>query len=162
MTLRKILFFICIGISALIGTAGYWQSGFMQGVIAVPAVSLLWIFARKKFSSVCLVFSIAVAATGLLTGVRPLFMLFYTGLTLASWDLNSMDLSLSSNPPDQKTNLYQFMRLRNLGFCLGLGFLSILIGRSMSLPVPFLVIALFVILAVFFFDRIVHALRNKD
>jgi hypothetical protein len=161
MTLRKTLFFFCWGLSTLLAVAGFWQIGFWQGEIAVVICALVWLFIRKKFSKFCLGSSIAVAAAGLLLGVPSLFMLFSAGLSLASWDLTLMDLSLAANSPGQTAKLYQSMRLRTLGFVLGAGIIVIFFGRYLSFQVPFFVMVLFIILAIFSFDRILNALQRK-
>jgi hypothetical protein len=162
MTLLKALFFICWGLSTLLAVAGFWQIGFWQGEIAAVICAMAWIFVRKKYLSFCIVSSTALAAAGILLGVPSLFMFLYAGLSLVLWDVTSMDLSLAGNSPRQKTKLYQSMRLRNLSFVLGAGIIAIILGRYLSFQVPFLVMALFIFLAVFSFDRIVHALQNKD
>jgi uncharacterized membrane protein AbrB (regulator of aidB expression) len=162
MTLRKTLFFICWGLSTLLAATGFWQIGFWQGEIVVAICAIAWLFVRKKFLKFCMGSSIAVAAAGLLLGVPSPFMFFYAGLSLACWDLTSMDLSLACNLPRQKTKLYQSMRLRTLGFALGAGIFTILLGRYLSFQIPFLVMVIFIFLAIFSFDRIVHALQHKE
>jgi nitrate reductase gamma subunit len=162
MVLRKLPLFTSWGLSTFMAVTGFWQIGLWPGAIAVLVCAIAWIFIRKKFSSAYLAASVIFAANGLLLGVSAPFMFFYAGFSLAAWDLNSMDLSLSENSPDQKSSLYQSRRLLALGFSLSVGFLTILLGHLLSFQIPFIVMVLLLVLVFFSLNRIMRFLQQKD
>jgi nitrate reductase gamma subunit len=162
MILRKLLLLTSWGLSTFLAVAGFWQVGLWKVTIAVLVCAIAWIFVRRKFSSVCLAGSVTFAAAGLILGAAAPFMFFYAGFSLATWDLNSMDLSLSRNSPDQKSNLYQSRRLFALGFSLGAGFLIIFLGHLLRFQIPFIVMVLLLVLVFFSLNRIMRLLQQKD
>jgi uncharacterized membrane protein AbrB (regulator of aidB expression) len=162
MTLQKILFFICLIISLFISVTGYIQINFWQGEIAVLISLLLWIFARKKIPEVCLLLSIIIAVTGILLKIPALLMLLYSVLSIACWDLTLLDKSLAKNDNNQKSNLYQKLRLISLGISLGVGFITVSLGRLLNLKIHFFIMIIFVVIVFFIIDQVIHIFHEKE
>jgi uncharacterized membrane protein YbhN (UPF0104 family) len=89
----------------------------------------------------------------------PLLMVLYAGLSFACWDLNSMEHLLDRNASGRKTNLYHSMRLTSLVLVLLCGFIIILFYRLINVEFPFIVVTLFVIIALLCLYRILKLFK---
>lgn len=136
---------------------GQW-SGFMLALLAL----LAWLVARHKPEtmppSFALVFSTGIAAGGVLAGAAPLTMILGTVLALASWDLVLLyhSLSGSSSSSAGTLTLFEKAHLRYLALALGSSLLVVVTGRLLHFQIPFAVMVLLAIIAVFSLDRILR------
>lgn len=160
MKYHKILFFICLVISIVMAAYGFYRIDSFPGIISVLTSGAAWFILHKKVPYICLTVSIIIAVTGLILGVPKIFIFLYSGFSIASWDLALMDMNLSSNAHDQKSSLYQIIRLKLLALVLAAGFLTGVIILFLNLNIPFVLMILFICLAFFFIDRIIRILRK--
>jgi hypothetical protein len=160
--LYNILFYISLILSSILALSGFSLAGIWQGDIAVIIIIPVWIFARRKIPDVCLIASTLIAAMGMLFHADPSMMLFYTGLTIACWDLTLMDLSLSGNSSDSKSYYYQSIRLKSLGIALGIGAALTLMSIFLKFKLPFFITVLLVIITYLCFSKTVQFLQKKQ
>ena len=119
---------------------------------------LAWLFAIKWpfgfFSSSVLVFSVGLAAAGLLTGATPLWMMLGAALALASWDGVLWNRASADNSPIPALTLIESKHYQSLALALGLGLLAVVVGRWFRFQIPFGWMVVLVILALFSLERI--------
>jgi hypothetical protein len=80
-------------------------------------------------------------------------MICGSGIALAAWDLLLLDAALGSNSSEEQSRQYENRHLQSLVLVLGSGLCVVFLGRSLTLQVPFVLLVLFVALAVFGLDR---------
>ena len=157
MALRKTFFAVCLVVSALCLAAGYGIAGRWIGAVMAIITGLAWLLARKYPASwlphICLLASVCMAVVGRLTGSPPLLMICGSGIALAAWDLLLLDAALGSNSSGEQTRRYEKKHLQALVLALGSGLYTVFLGRLLTLQVPFVLLVLFVALAVFGLDR---------
>ena len=88
--------------------------------------------------------------------VAALLMILSAAFALASWDLVLFDHSLSDNPISSAATraLFQNRHYRSLALALGLGLLIVFVGRTIQVQISFVIIGLFVLLALFSIDPV--------
>jgi hypothetical protein len=157
MALRKTFFAVCLVVSVLCLAAGYAIAGQWIGVVVAIITSLAWLLARKYPASwlphICLLASVCMAVVGQLTGSPPLLMICGSGIALAVWDLLLLDAVLGTNSSGEQTRQYEKKHLQSLVLVLGSGLCVVFLGRLLTLQTPFVLLILFVALAVFGLDR---------
>jgi len=161
MNFSKILFYICLSLSTVLSIMGYSRSSLWQGGVISLIITAGWLLAGAKFASACLTGSVCLAAAGILLKAPPMFMFLYVSLSLASWDITMMELSIGSNTKEKKVDLYRYIRYLVLTMVLCMGLSAVIIGRHLSLKIPFLAMVILVVLFIAGFDRIIYYLRKK-
>jgi hypothetical protein len=125
---------------------------------------LAWLFAIKWpfgfLSSLALVFSVSLAAAGLLTGATPLLMMLGAALALAGWDVVLWNRDLASNSTSTPLTLIESKHYQSLAVALGLGLLAAIAGRMFRIQIPFGGMFLLVILAFIGLERVWHTLSG--
>jgi hypothetical protein len=157
MTFRKTLFAVCLVVSVLCLASGYGIAGKWIGVVMAIITGLVWLLARKYPASwlphICLFASVCLAVIGRLTGSPPLLMICGSGVALAVWDLLLLEAALGSDSSGEQTRRYENKHLQSLVLVLGAGLCVVFFGRLLTLQIPFVLLVLFVALAVFGLDR---------
>lgn len=157
MTLRKTSFTVCLVISVLCLAAGYGIAGHWIGAVMAIITGFAWLLARKYPASglplICLLASVCMAVVGQRNGSSPLLMICGSGIALAVWDLLLLDVALGNNSSGEQTRYYENKHLQSLVLALGFGFFVAFLGRLLTLQIPFVLLVLFVALAVFSLDR---------
>ncbi len=157
MVFRRILFAVCLALSVLCLATGYAIAGQWLGTVVAIIIGLAWLLARKYpalgLSLICLWASVCLAVAGQLTGSPPLLMICGSGIALAVWDLLLLDVALGSDSLGAQTRQYESKHLQSLILALGLGLFAAFLGRLMTLQIPFVLLLLFIALAVFSLDR---------
>ncbi len=157
MALRKISFAVCMVLSVFCLAAGYGIAGQWIGMIIAITIGFAWLLARKYPASglplICLLASVCLAVVGRLTGSPPLLMICGSGFALAVWDLLLLDVGLGSNLFGEQTRQYESKHLQSLILALGLGLFVAFLGRLVTLQIPFVLLLVFIALAVFSLDR---------
>ena len=156
MALRKTFFAVCLVVSVLCLAAGYGIAGQWIGAVMAIIAGLAWLLARKYpnwLPHICLLASVCMAVVGRLTGSPPLLMICGSGIALAVWDLLLLDAALGRNSSGEQTRQYENKHLQSLVLVLGSGLCAVFLGRSLTLRTPFVLLVLFVALAVFGLDR---------
>jgi hypothetical protein len=165
MSLRKILFVICLVITAFSLAAGFATAG--DRVLALLAVLLApaWLIARKYadtwLSFFCLLASVGLAVAGILIGASSLWMFLGSGFSLAAWDLVLFNAAFENHPPGEQTRLYEMKHIQSLVLALGLGLLLLFLGRSFTFQIPFVVLILFITFVLFGLNRILFRLTKN-
>ena len=165
MLLRRTLSLACPIMCTLCLAAGYAANGWGIGLLAGASTGLAWWLAHKRPATslplAAFVISIAWGAAGLLASAPSLLMILSATFALASWDLVLFDHALADNPISSTATiaLFQNRHYRSLALALGLGLLIILIGRTIQVQISFVIMGLFVLLALFSIDRIWRALK---
>ena len=171
MLLRRTISLACPIVCTLCLAAGYAVSGWGIVVMAGASTGLAWWLAHKwaanKWPATLLplaafVISIAWDAAGLLASAPALLMILSAAFALASWDLVLFDHVLADNPISSTSTiaLFQNRHYRSLALALGLGLLIVLAGRTIQVQISFVIMGLFVLLALFSIDRIWRALKE--
>ncbi len=166
MLLRRTISLACPILCAICLAAGYAVNGWGIAVMAGVSAGLAWGLANKWPATVlplaAFVVSMAWAAARLLASTPSLLMILSAAFALASWDLVLFDHSLADNPISSPSTiaLFQNRHYRSLALALGLGLLIVLVGRTIQVQISFVIIGLFVLLALFSIDRIWRALKE--
>ena len=163
---RKTFFTVILAASALCLAAGYGLAGQLIGVVAAVITGIAWLPARKYPNSglplLCFLAAVGSAVAGILTGAPALLMICGSGLALAAWDLLFLDVTLDCTLPGVQTRKYEYDHLRSVVMAVAAGLMVVLFGHFINLRIPFLVLALLVLLAVFSLNRIWGYIKRKD
>jgi hypothetical protein len=120
-------------------------------------IVLAWLYAQKYANTmlrlICLVASVGLAVLGGLMGAPSLLMIISSSFSLAAWDLLFLDAALGINSFGEQTRQYEIKHIQLRTLALGFGFLVTFLDRLLILQIPFALLVLFVILAVFGLDR---------
>jgi hypothetical protein len=137
---------------------GYATTRPWIAIFVVVFTLLAWLMAIKwpdgLLSSSALVFSVGLAAAGLLNGATPLLMLLGSALALASWDVALWNRTSADNSPIPSLTLIESKHYQSLALALGLGLLASVGGRLFRFQIPFGWMFVLVILALFSLERI--------
>jgi hypothetical protein len=98
--------------------------------------------------------TIALAVTGSLTGSPASLMIIGSAAALAAWDLLFLDAALVSNSPGEQTRQFETKHLQSLALALGSGLLAAFLGSLLHLRISFVMLILFIALAVFGLERV--------
>jgi hypothetical protein len=162
---RRTFFFVCLVISTLCLAAGYTLVGQWLGVLLAILTGPAWWLARKYPVSwlplICLLGSVCLAVVGLLIGSSPLLMICGSGVALAVWDLLFLEAALGSNPSEGQTRQYENKHLQSLALALGFGLSVAILGRLQHLQLPFVLLMLFITLALFGLDRVLGTIKKR-
>ena len=165
MSLRKIFFVICIGISALFLASGFGIAG--ERILALIAILMApaWLFARKYADTwlpfICLLISVGLAVVGILIGASSRWMFLGSGFSLAAWDLLLFSAALENNPSGEQNRLYETKHIQSLVLALGFGLLLLFLGRLFTFRTPFALLILFIILVLFGLDRTLGDIKKQ-
>jgi hypothetical protein len=166
MSLRRISFLICLTVSLLCLTAGYGIAGKWVGALIAIITGLAWLPARKYPDSdlpfICLAGSVCLAIVGMFIGSLPLLMICGSGFALATWDLIFLDDTLGTNSFGEQTRRYENKHLQALALALGCGLIVAFVGRLLNFQIPFIVMMLFIALAIFGLERIWGTIKKRN
>lgn len=164
MSPRKTLFVISLLISTLCLATGYGVAQHWLGMIVAILLGPTWwlarIHPRSGLPLVCLSISVGLAVIGRLTGSPPLWMIFGSAAALAAWDLLLLDTALGNTTPGVPTRQYEGQHLRALLLALGSALLAILVGRFVTIQLPFVVLLLSLAFLLFSLDRVWRILKK--
>ena len=162
MPVRKIIRLVCPIISATCLGVGYATTGPWIASSVLVLALLAWLIAIKWpfgfLSSSALVFSVSLAAAGLLTGAMPLLMILGAALALASWDVVLWNRAFTSNSVSTSLTLIENKHYQSLVVALGLGLLAAVAGRLFRFQISFGWMVVLAILPLFSLERIWHTL----
>ena len=158
MSLRTALFVICLMISVVCLTAGFWIAGKWIGALVAILIGPAWLFARKNMDPwlpfICLLASVGLAVAGRLFGAPYFLMILGSALALAVWDLIYLDTALGKNSFGAKTRRYKNKHVQSLVLALGFGLFVALLGRFINIRIPFIVLMLLISFTLFALDRV--------
>ncbi len=166
MLLRRTISLACPLMCTLCLAAGHAVNGWGIVVMAGASTGLAWGLAHKWPATwlplAAFIMSIAWGAAGLLASAPSWLMILSAAFALASWDLVLFDHILADNPISSTPTiaLFQNRHYRSLAMALGFGLLIVLVGRTIHVQISFVIIGLFVLLALFSIDRIWRALKE--
>lgn len=157
MPLRKASFLVCLLAAGLCLAGGYAIAGSPAGVLFAVLAVLAWLYtwrpANGWLAGLCLAASTCVAAVGVLLQAPSALMILGAALSLAAWDLLLLDHSMPSRDLAPGSRLLEIRRLQSLAAVLGVGLFAAFAGRLVSLSLPFGLMVLAVLLALFALDR---------
>ena len=158
MPVRKFLRLVCPFISVTCLGVGYTTTGlWIAGLVLVLSL-LAWLFAIKWsfgfLPTSVLVFSISLAAAGLLTGATPLLMMLGAAFALAGWDVILWNRAFITNSLSASPTLIESKHYQSLAVALGLGLLAIIAGRLFRFQIPLGWMVVLVILTLFSLEHI--------
>jgi hypothetical protein len=163
---RKTFFAACTVVSVLCLAAGYAVTGLWVYAAIVIITGPAWLLARKYPASglphICLLGSVFLAAAGMLSGFPPSLMILGSGAALAAWDLLLLDAALGSYTSGEQTRRYEINHLQSLALALGAGLFATFLGRLLNLQIPFVILMLFIALAVFGLVRVWSYVKKMD
>jgi len=163
---KKSLFLVCCALASLCLFAGFLSLGNWPGALCALASGLAWLLARKyKVSGAalaCLLACSGLAVAGVLSGAPPVLMICAVGLALAAWDMLALDAALAGISSTEQTRLYEKDHLSALALALGAGLLLALLGRLLSLRMPFVLLLFLAALAVFGLERVWNILKKRS
>jgi len=158
MVLRKILFITSLVLSTLCLAVGYGIAGRGSGAVIAIITGLAWLLSLKYPGSllphICLFVSVGLAVAGRLIGSPALWMICGSTVALAAWDLLLLDDAVKGDSPGGQTGRYENRHFQSLALALGCGLVGVFVGRLLNFQIPFAILMLFVILAVFGLDRV--------
>ena len=165
MPLRKIVFVICVAITALLLSTGFGIAG--KWILALFAILMAptWLFARKYANTwlphICLLASVGLAVTGMLTGASSMLMILGSGFSLAVWDLLLLGAALETSSSGEQTRQYEIKHIQSLIVALGSGLFLAFLGRLFTLKTPFALLILFVTSVLFGLNRILGIIKKQ-
>jgi hypothetical protein len=166
MAFQKTISVVCLVVSMLCLAAGFGFDRQWIGAAIAIVSGLAWLPARKyplsSLPHICLIASVSLAVTGLLTGTPPLLMICGSAFALAVWDLILLDGTLGTNSSGEQTERYENKHLQSLALSLGAGLLAASLGGVLHLQVPFVAMMLFVALVIFGFDRVWRTINKRS
>jgi hypothetical protein len=162
---RKILFFICLAILVISQISVYALAGQWIGILCAIGLGFIWLFARKNTGTwlphICLAASIILTTTGTLTGSYFSLSIIGSGFSLVVWDLLLFGASLKQTTFGDQTRRFENTHLRSLSMAAGFGILAGIIGRSLHLQIPFFLLVLMIIVAIFGLDRVWISIKRS-
>jgi hypothetical protein len=163
--LRKASFLVCLLAAAACLAGGYALAGFPAGVLFAVLALLAWLYAWRPangwLAGLCLAASTCLAAVGILLQAPPSLMILGAVLTLATWDLLLLDHSMPSHDLPPGSRLLEIRRLQSLAAVLGVGLFAAFASRLVSVSLPFGLMVLAVLLALFALDRLARYLGSR-
>jgi hypothetical protein len=143
---------------------GYAMAGKWAGAAVAILAGTAWLLVRKYRAGwilfLCLLVSVVLAVAGLLTGSPAILMICGSAFALAAWDLLLFNSAMGNSSPDEQTRQYENSHLQTLALALGSGLLVALLGRLLSLKIPFLLLAIFITLAMFGLERVWGSIKK--
>ena len=140
--------------------AGYWV-GAALAILMAPA----WWLAQKDPASrllpVCLSVSVGLAVVGRLIGCSPALMIFGSAAALAAWDFIFLDSALGKHSFGEPTRRYENRHLGSLLMVLGFALLAIVLGRFVTIQLPFTVLLLSLAFILFALDRVWSYIKKR-
>jgi hypothetical protein len=105
--MTRILRFVCLVLSMVLLSAGYWQGGRVWPVLGILVLGILFClglgFRWDWISPVGLFFSFGVAAAGLMQNLSPLLLISAAFFALLAWDLADFHVRLQKASPEDDT-----------------------------------------------------------
>ncbi len=143
----------CTTVSLVCLIAGFGLRGYWAIYFLLPVIPVYWFLTRKVSAritiSILFFMYVLLAAAGLFTGVSPYFMLIGCACALAAWESTQFLLNFkhgSAAPADPRL---ERIHNQDLFLAIGSGLLLGLLGLNIHFQLPFGVIALLAILAIY-------------
>jgi hypothetical protein len=153
----KIVYFICLVISAICLLLGYLPAGGLQVLAALTVMAVFGFFTRRSTyqwpTFAILTAYLLIAAGGLLAGLSPYLLIIGSVAALCAWDLALFDQSLVGDQHQILASVLEKKHLQSLGLVALLGLILVIAGLQIRLTLPFGVIVLIVLLALFGLER---------
>lgn len=162
----RMIYFICLAISAVCLFLGYYPASSWQVLAALVVMAVLWFFARKSTSlwptSAILTIYLLVAAGGLLAGYSTYLLIIGSVAALSCWDLALFNQSLAGDQQQAHVGVLEKNHLQSLGLAALIGLILVIAGLQIRLTLPFGVIVLLVLLALFGLERSKHYFHQSN
>ena len=151
MKSHSVLLVTCLLISSGCLAAGYILSGYWLILLAFPLMLIAWqlTYKRSTFVSASILLSgyVILASAGIIAGLSTALMLIACTTALASWELLQVNQNVSGYPPGKTNGMLEKHHLNSLALAASAGLTLSLISATVTLQLPFVVIALLVFMA---------------
>jgi hypothetical protein len=152
MKTHSVLITISLVLAVVYLGAGYLIFGYWQILPALLVIVLFWIFTRKlpglwPASSVLLVI-VLLSAIGITAGLHLLPMLAASTAALVTWDLTLFAQGRSTNQQSASIPLFERKHLQSLAMAASAGLLLAWGSSYLNFHLPFILMVLFVLLAI--------------
>lgn len=141
------------------------MAGYPVGAAIAILMAPAWWFAQKDPASslptVCLSVSVGLAVVGRLIGCSPALMIFGSAAALAAWDFVFLDSALGNHSSGEATRRYENRHLGSLLMVLGFAILAIVLGRFVTIQLPFIVLLLSLAFILFALDRVWGYIKKR-
>jgi hypothetical protein len=157
---------ICTGLAILCQLTGFALTPHWALIIAETAVLGIWFLAKKTgssvFRSINLFFMVGLAVAGLALGSKTWLMFFSVALALIAWDVDLLKLQMQDTPDDRGGSAYRQERLKACVLAVVSGLVLAFGGHLFNLKIPFIIMMVLALLAVWGFSRIWRSAENDD
>lgn len=151
MKSHSVLLVTCLLISSGCLAAGYILSGYWLILLAFPLMLIAWqlTYKRSTFVSASILLSgyVILASAGIIAGLSTVLMLIACTTALVSWELLQVNQNVSGYPPGKINGVLEKQHLNSLALAASAGLTLSLISATLTLHLPFVVIALLVFMA---------------
>jgi hypothetical protein len=156
--LREYLFFICLALQVIYLSSGCILDGQWIGLVCVLGLGSLWIYARNKYVAwvphLLFLSSLALAAIVILMGAQPVLVIIGSGFSLITWDLYLLNSDLQDSPIKEPARRYENRHLQLLMAAAVAAIFVAILGRFVTINLPFILLVVLILLALFGLDRL--------
>jgi hypothetical protein len=147
----------CLAVGCALGEA--WKLALSAGL---PLLCGLFALKEKNhtLSTLGLWLSVGIAGVGLLNGADSRLILLGSTLALAAWDLTLFNIGLEDCTLAGVPGRLESKHYQALATAVGGGLLAAWVGSGVRLSIPFVVMVLLAVLAVWSLDRAMRGLRR--
>jgi hypothetical protein len=157
---------IYTGLAILCQLSGFALALYWALMIAEAVVLGIWFLAIKTGSSLLrsinLFFMVGLAITGLHLRSNTWLMISSAGLALLAWDADLLKLQMRDTPDDPTGSAYRQERLRVCVVAVVSGLILAFMGHLFNIKIPFILMMVLALLAVWGFSRIWRSAENGD
>ena len=157
----RVLFLICIILSLAAAVAGLHDFGLIPGVIAPAVFCVLFWFFRKPAAGLFLLLAAGAAAAGIIAGAEPLFMILFSGLSLACRDLAELENVRNEYSESKGLDLYTSIRIKTLAAAVGGGTAAAILFHFIRLRISFTLMFFISVGAFYFLLRVFSLFSRK-
>jgi uncharacterized membrane protein len=129
-------------------------------------LALAWLLAWKYPSlllpHLCLIVSILLGVTGILSGVPSWLMICGAAAALAAWDLLLLISALKNVSATGKNRLYEVWHFQSLALAVGGGLLVAFLGQMLSFQIPFPILLILTAGVVFLLERVSRIIKKRS
>jgi hypothetical protein len=159
LTSQRLLKLGCLTVGVVCLAAGYIMVG--QWVLLAITV-LAWLVAvfAPGWFGIMFITLIGLAAAGVCAGAWPPLMILSATLALAGWDLASWEGFVEAGLHPETLARFEWKHYVYLTFALGSGLLVALLGRQVSIQLPFGILVVLAILVFLGMDRVLRFVKG--
>jgi hypothetical protein len=163
--IREYFFSVSLALMATCLSAAFVSARQWAGMSCSIGLGAFWFALRNRQSRwlphLFLLGALGLSAAAILTGSIPVLSIAGAGFSLAAWDLHQLNVSLQNSPMKESTRRFKQRHLWSLILALVIGLAIAIIGRMVTLQIPFILLAAVILLTVFGLDRLWNVLGKS-